>query len=122
MHTRIINISAILLIVVGVGGYVLSNQASPTALIPTVLGALMLAAEAFGRRRSGLLANLWIPLISLLGLTGTLKGIPVLFASLLSEGPGPSLPTVGRSLTAVLCLIALAVAVHRWRTTDRTAE
>ena len=45
MHSRIIYISATLLVVVGVGGYALSGGVSPTALIPSAIGLALLAGN-----------------------------------------------------------------------------
>ena len=114
MHHKTINVSAILLIVVGVGGYLLSGRVSPTALIPAAIGIAILGVEAFASRRSGLLANIWVPLLALIGLSVTLRGVADLFAEL-SGGSGLTFPTAGRSLTALLCLIVLVVSIVRWR-------
>jgi len=120
MHNRIIVTSAALLIVVGVGGYFGSNMVSLTALIPTVLGALMLGANAAASRGSGLVAQLWVPLVALFGVAGTARAIPAFFASLFSDPSGLTLPTVGRSLTAIISLVALVAAVLRWRATRQS--
>lgn len=121
MHANITKGGAILLMVVGVGGYLLSGQASPTALIPTVLGILMWVAEAFGSKGRGRMAGLWVPIVAIFGLAGTVTAIPVFIEALLGGGEF-TLPTVGRTLTAIICAVVLVVAVMRRRSTQDSAK
>jgi hypothetical protein len=121
MHHRVINSCSILLILVGLGGYLLSGRASPTALIPAALGLLLWVAEALGSRQTSRVAGVWVPVVAVLGIAGTASGIPELFGSLFGGGGAPSMPTIARSITAILSLIALVAAGLRWKEKSRTS-
>ena len=65
-----------LLVVVGVGGYVMTGAASPTALIPAALGAVLLALAAWGRsERSRKHAMHGAMAVAVIGIAGTARGL-----------------------------------------------
>jgi hypothetical protein len=94
------------LIVIGVVGYVATDRQSATALIPSVLGVLLLAFGWFARnqahRRHAMHA---VAVVALLGLLGTVGGL----IRLLSGTTTPA--AIAQGLTAILTGALLALCV-----------
>lgn len=69
-------LNAILLIALGIAGFVTSESPSPTAFIPVVFGALIMACNPGVRRNNKLIAHIAVllTLLILLGLAMPLKG------------------------------------------------
>ncbi len=64
------------LVVLGIVGYVGSGAASPTALIPTVVGAILAALGAAGRREDRRAVTMHVAaVVALLGLLGSARGL-----------------------------------------------
>lgn len=104
---------ALLLLAVGVGGYVASGAHAPTALIPAVLGVLLGVCAALARRqKTRMHAMHGAVLLALLGLLGSLRGVFQLPAYLAGEPVVRPLAVVAQSITAVLCLAYVVVAVR----------
>jgi hypothetical protein len=104
---------ALLLVAVGVGGYVASGAHAPTALIPAVLGVLLAVCAALARNpKTRMHAMHGAVLLALLGLLGSLRGAFQLPAYLAGEPVVRPLAVVAQSVTAVLCLAYLVVAVR----------
>jgi hypothetical protein len=102
-----------LLVVVGLVGYVATDAASVTALLPTVLGLPILGLGLWAgneeRRRTAIHAAL---VVALLGLLGTLMNVV--------ERPTA---VIVSSITALVCAVYLGIGVRsfvaaRRRTTD----
>ena len=78
------------LIAIGVVGYVATDRQSATALIPAVLGLLLLAfgwlARNDGSRKHAMHA---VAVVALLGLLGTIGGLIRLLGGARSHGPAP---------------------------------
>ena len=64
----------VLLVAVGIGGYVLSHMVSPTALIPAAFGVVILMLGLYGRaevrRRTAMHLAMGIALVGILGSIG----------------------------------------------------
>jgi hypothetical protein len=104
---------ALLLVAVGVGGYVASGAHAPTALIPAVLGVLLAVCAALARNpKTRMHAMHGAVLLALLGLLGSLRGVFQLPAYLAGEPVVRPLAVVAQSITAVLCLAYLVVAIR----------
>jgi hypothetical protein len=104
---------ALLLVAVGVGGYVASGAHAPTALIPAVLGALLAVCAALARNpKTRMHAMHAAVLLALLGFLGSLRGTLQLPAYLSGEPVARPLAVVAQSVTAVLCLAYVAVAIR----------
>jgi hypothetical protein len=111
---KLTQIFAIILIVLGVAGYVLSGAASVTALIPAVFGLPVLAFGILAAR-PGSRRALWMHLavvIMFLGVLGTARALPSALA-LLSGGevarPGA---VVAQVVMALICLAYVALSVR----------
>ncbi len=104
---------ALLLVAVGLGGFVASGAQAPTALIPAVLGVLLTVCAAVARNpKARMHAMHAAVLLALLGLLGSLKGTFQLPAYLSGEPVARPLAVVAQSVTAVLCLAYVVVAIR----------
>jgi hypothetical protein len=107
------------LVVVGVWAYTASGPgASPTALIPAVLGVLIGAAGAVGlrggaTRRHAMHAAAAVSLLGVLGTVGQLVASPA------SGSPDADIATTAGWLNLVLCAAFLALAVRSFIQTRR---
>jgi hypothetical protein len=98
----------IVLILLGVGGYVASGAASVTALIPAFLGAIFVVLGLLARRENLRKHMMHVTmLLALLAIGGTFRGITGLFAWLAGTPPERPMAVVAQTITAVLCLLLL---------------
>lgn len=103
---KITFIYAIALIVLGVGGYVLSDRASTTALIPAFFGFVFFVLASFARTESMRKHIMHVAsLLSVAAIAGTVTGIPGLFTLLGGGEVERPLATISRSAMAILSLI-----------------
>jgi hypothetical protein len=104
---------AVLLIAIGLGGFVGSANHAPTALIPAVLGAVLAICAALARNAKVRMHAMHVAvLVALLGFVGSIRGalqLPALFAGQTVARP---LAVASQSATAVLCLAYVVVAVR----------
>jgi len=104
---------AVLLIAIGLGGYVGSATHAPTALIPAALGAVLALCAAVSRNPTARKHAMHVAvLVALLGVLGSLPGVLQLPALIAGQPVARPLAVVARSATAVLCLAYLVVAVR----------
>jgi hypothetical protein len=112
----------VVLIVIGVVGYVASGAASITALIPAFIGlvAALCGALALNERfhKHAMHAASAVALIALLG---TLRGIPAAFAWLGGTPPDRPGAVVSQILTALLSLLFVALAIRSFVRARRSA-
>jgi predicted permease len=107
------------LIVVGGGAFVASgDDASPTALIPAVLGLLLVAAGAVGlrspdARKHAMHAAAAVALIGALGSLGQLVARPA------ADSDAAGIATIAGTLNLVLCVTFLYLAVRSFREARR---
>ena len=101
----------IVLVVIGIGAYVLSSFASVTALVPAVFGiviaALGVAARRTERRK---LATLGIGVLSLLGVLGSARGIPDVIALLTGGAVDSTVAAVAQGSMILIGLVLVAAA------------
>ena len=103
----------IVLVVVGVGAYVLSDFASVTALIPTFFGVLIAVLGVIGRQTDRhRLAAYGIGLLAVLGVLGSTRGIPDIIALLSGESVDSTIAAVSQGAMIVICLVLLAAAIQ----------
>ena len=104
---------AVLLIAIGLGGYVGSGSHALTALIPAVLGALLAICAAVARNPKARKHAMHVAvLVALLGLIGSARGVLQLPALIAGQSMARPLAVVAKSATAVLCLAYLVVAIR----------
>lgn len=109
------------LVLSGVGAYVLSGLASITALIPAFFGVLIAGLGTVGYRRPGRrrLAAYGTGLLAVLGVLGSVRGVPDVIALLTGDAVESTIATVSQALMIVVCLVLL-VAVIRFVLDTRT--
>lgn len=112
-------ILGIVLVVVGVGSYVLSDFASITALIPAVFGVLIAILGMVGylgtdRQR---LAAYGIGLLAVLGVLGSTRGIPDIIALLTGEAVESTISAVSQGTIIIICLVLLVAVIQFIRDT-----
>jgi hypothetical protein len=103
----------VVLSLVGVAFYAATGAISPTALIPALVGILMILAGGLARRE-GLRAHAMhvAALVGTLGFLGCLPGLvklPVLLGDGVVARP---LAVVEQSITVVLCLVFVTLCVR----------
>lgn len=104
---------AVLLVAIGLGGYVGSGGQAPTALIPAALGILLAICAAVARNpKARMHAMHGAVLVALLGLIGSAGGVLQLPAVISGQTVARPLAVVAKSATAVLCLAYLVVAIR----------
>ncbi len=118
--TQLTYLAAAVLMVVGVGAYVVTGFASVTALIPAVFGVLyaLLAATAqrTPRERESLGA---VAVLAALGVLGSTRGMPEKVSFLRGEPVDSAVAVVSQFIMlAVSAVLLLTVAWYLWRSGD----
>ena len=92
--------------VAGIGAYAASDFASATALIPTVFGVALVALAVIGRdERRHQLAVYGIGALSVLGILGSLRGVPEIIALLTGGQVESVVAPLTQGLLIGCCLI-----------------
>ncbi len=114
----------IVLVVLGIGAYVLSNFASVTALIPAFFGVLIAILGVVGRQQTNRqrLAAYGIGLLAVLGVLGSTRGIPDIIALLTGESVESTIAAVSQGAMIVICLVLLAAVIQFVRNTGVTTN
>ena len=102
------------LILVGVAGYALSDFASVTALIPAIFGFVMIGLGLVGRRddQRVRLAVYGIGGLALLGVLGSLRGIPDIVGLATGSADASTLAAVTQGTMILVGLVLLGAAVR----------
>ena len=103
----------VLLCLIGVGFYAGTGAASVTALIPAFLGLPLVVAGLLARRE-GLRRHAMhaAALLGTLGILGSLRGVAKLPALLTGGEVARPAAVAAQSITAVLCLVFVALCVR----------
>lgn len=109
----------IALLSLGIGAYVLSDFASITALIPALFGVLIAILGLVGRQQPDRqrLAAYGIGLLAVLGVLGSMRGVPALIALLTGEAVDSVIAAVSQGAMIVICLVLLAAVIQFVRDT-----
>lgn len=113
----------VLLVVVGVAGFVLTGSNHPTALIPSFIGALLALAGGMANTTNEKRRALWMHIavvVGLLGFLGTIKSAFEVFQ--LAKGvefPHP-IAIEEKAITCLLCLLFIAFCVRSFIEARRT--
>jgi hypothetical protein len=95
------------LIVLGIGGYVLSNMVSATALIPAAFGVVIGLLGAYGREPTRRRTAMHLAMgVALAGILGSITGVPPFVRWMTGSTPGP-LPMAPASKTIMLIVLAI---------------
>jgi len=104
-------ITSVLLIFIGVGGYIAgmqSEKASFTALIPAVIGILILIGSLIGIKN----LKAGMHMAALFTLLGFIAPLGRLIPVTIKEGFTPSLPVLSQLATVIICGIFLVLCVR----------
>lgn len=107
---KITIVFGVLLLLLGVGGYVLTGMASPTALIPVVPGLILVALGAASAAKPSLNKHLMhaAATLALLGILGTASGV-IKYAKWFG-GTEPARPAAVRA-QAIMCVLLVVFLV-----------
>lgn len=108
-----------LLVVIGIAGYVATSFASATALIPSVVGVLLLISGgiALKNRKLGVHIALVVALLGAFGMIMPLMSLPELFAGE-SENPGAMISSLVTVIVLVIYIVLGVrsfIAARRWK-------
>ena len=114
----------IVLVVLGIGSYVLSDFASITALIPAFFGILIVILGVVGRQQPARqrLAAYGIGLLAVLGVLGSTRGIPAIIALLTGDSVDSVIAAVSQGAMIVICLVLLATVIMFVRDTRASTD
>jgi uncharacterized membrane protein HdeD (DUF308 family) len=104
-----------LLILIGIGGFVLTGSTYPTALIPSVIGAIILVSGILAQTEDAKRRMLWMHIAVAVGLLGALATIKSTWdVTQLARGvvyPHP-IAVEEKGLTFLVCAIFVAFCVR----------
>ena len=114
----------IVLMVLGVGAYVLSDFASITALIPAFFGILIIILGIMGYQQTDRqrLAAYGIGLLAVLGIVGSTRGVPDIIALLTGESVESTIAAVSQGTMIIICFVLLAAMIWFIRDTRTTTN
>jgi hypothetical protein len=103
----------VVLILLGVGGYVATGAQSPTALIPAGVGLLLVVFGVLARNpKLRMHAMHGAALVALIGLAGSVGGVGPLVKMLGGATVARPSAAIARTAMAALCLAFIAIAVR----------
>ncbi len=107
-------ITGALLDIVGTTGWLATGRESPTALIPSVLGTLMIVCGVIAKVKPGARKHVMhaAAMIGLLGFLGTLKGLFQLPALISGAELARPAAVAAQSITSIICLVFLVLCVN----------
>ncbi len=112
---RLTIVFGVLLMVVGVAGFVMTGSNHPTALIPSLIGLILAIAGSLARTTDLKKRGLWMHIaatVGLLGFLGTIKSaFDVMQLAHGVEFPHP-LAVEEKAMTCLLCLIFVAFCIR----------
>ncbi len=105
-------ILGILLIAIGIIGYLASGAASATALIPAIFGAVFILLGKVAENESRRMVAMHLAqLLALLGIFGTFRGILNIISWMGGDPEVNVIAATAQTLMAVLCIGYLALGV-----------
>ncbi|GAB7018869.1 hypothetical protein [Halostagnicola bangensis] len=119
LQTTLSIVLGIVLVALGVGAYVLSDFASVTALIPAVFGVVITALGAVGRETNRERLSIYgVGILALLGVMGSLRGIPDIIALVTGESVDSSVAAISQGAMILISLV-LVLAVGKYVLDER---
>jgi hypothetical protein len=108
-------------IILGLGGYLGSGMASPTALIPAIFGLVFCLLGAIARddrkRKHAMHAA---ALLGLLAILGSARGLTKIGAVLSGEAVDRPAAIIAQSIMALLALVFVALCIKSFRSARRS--
>jgi len=106
----------LILMVIGIGGYVATDMASPTALIPAVFGMVISMLGYYGRHEATRKTAMHLAMgIALVGILGSMSGLMALPALLSGDAVPMPAAAIARSLMAAVLIIYLVAGIRSFR-------
>lgn len=106
----------LLLMVLGIAGYVMTDMASPTALIPAAFGIVISMLGYYGRhegnRKTAMHLAMGVAMVGMLGSISGFAALPALFSGGDVARPAAA---ISRILMAVVLLVYLAAGIKSFR-------
>ena len=99
---------AIILILIGAGGYVATSMASVTALIPAFFGLAILAVQKIGAK-----AGIVTIILAILGMAGAARGLPGFFKWVSGESVERPAAVLCQALMFIACLVYVALSFRK---------
>jgi uncharacterized membrane protein len=122
MATTTLGFGAIL-VLIGVVGYLASGRASPTALIPAVIGAVLVLCGVLARKESMRKHAIHAALVvALLALLGTAGGVVKLIRWGLGTAPERPMAVAAQAVTAALCVGFIVLGIRSFRAARKARE
>jgi peptidoglycan/LPS O-acetylase OafA/YrhL len=115
---------AILLIILGIVGFVMTGSQHPTALIPTFFGVVFEALGVLTLVRPQIRKHTMhaAAALALIGFFGTITGVIGLIKWAAGTEPAQPAAVISKSIMAVLCLIYVALCVRSFINARRERE
>lgn len=102
-----------MLILLGLGGYLVTGAQSPTALIPAAVGLVLVGLGFVARQpKRRMHAQHGAALVALVGFLGSVGGVGQVVRMIAGESVLRPPAAIARSIMAVLCLAFVALAVR----------
>ncbi|MDJ1432956.1 hypothetical protein [Halostagnicola sp. A-GB9-2] len=119
LQTTLSIVLGIVLVALGIGAYVLSDFASVTALIPAIFGVVITALGAIGRKTNRERLSIYgVGVLALLGVMGSLRGIPDIIALVTGESVDSSVAAISQGAMILISLV-LVLAVGKYVLDER---
>jgi O-antigen/teichoic acid export membrane protein len=110
----------VILLVLGIAGYIGSGMASPTALIPAVFGLLLLVLGAVARDPAKRKMAMHIAaVVGVLGFFGSARGLVGLGSILAGDTVARPNAVIAQSIMAILMLIFIVLCFRSFRNARR---
>jgi len=112
-----------ILVLLGVGGYFASGRASPTALIPSAIGVVLLVCGALALRESSRKHAIHAALIvALLAVLGTASGVVKAVKWALGTAPERPMAVTAQVITALLSVGFVVLGIRSFRAARKARE
>ena len=108
-------ITALLLVIVGVGGYYAGGASSWTALIPSIIGGLIFISSIIAKIN----LKAGMHMAALFGLLGFLAPLGRLIPKAIKDGVEVSLPFLSQVATVVICAVFLSLCIKSFKLARR---
>ncbi len=103
----------VILVVLGVAGYLMTDMVSPTALIPASFGIVLAILGVVGKAPERCRTAMHIAMVvALVGVLGSISGLPAMFTMLAGGTIARPAAAVARSLMALLLIGFLALGIR----------
>lgn len=106
----------LILMVLGIVGYVMTDMASPTALIPAAFGIVISMLGYYGRHEANRKTAMHLAMgVAMVGVLGSISGFASMPALLSGGDVARPAAAISRSLMAVILLVYLAAGMKSFR-------